>query len=101
MIMNNKKNILFVDNDEINLAVANFILKDLGHEALLVSSGEEAIDIIKNSKSGIDGIFLDLMMFGIDGFDVLTFMRDSCITIPVVVQTGFINDKDLWIIHVS
>ena len=71
------------------------ILKNLGHRVLLASSGEEAIDIIKNSKSKIDGIFLDLMMPKVGGFDVLTFMRDSFITIPVVVQTGLINNKDI------
>ena len=92
---NNEKRILFVDNDQINLSVGNLLLKSLGHKVLLASSGEEAIDIIKNLKSGIDGIFLDLMMPWVNGFDVLTFMRDSYITIPVVVQTGLINHKDI------
>ncbi|MEI6187840.1 MAG: response regulator [Alphaproteobacteria bacterium] len=34
------------------------------------------------------------MMPWVNGFDVLTFMRDSYITIPVVVQTGLINHRD-------
>ena len=92
---NNEKRILFVDNDQINLSVGNLLLKSLGHKVLLASSGEEAIDIIKNLKSGIDGVFLDLTMPWVNGFDVLTFMRDSYITIPVVVQTGLINNKDI------
>jgi len=54
---NNEKRILFVDNDQVNLIVGDMILKNLGHSALLANSGEEAIDIIKNSKSKIDGIF--------------------------------------------
>jgi CheY-like chemotaxis protein len=92
---NNEKRILFVDNDQVNLIVGDMILKNLGHRVLLASSGEKAIDIIKNSKSKIDGIFLDLMMPKVGGFDVLTFMRDSCIIIPVVVQTGLVNDNDI------
>ena len=92
---NNEKRILFVDNDQINLSIGNLLLKSLGHNVLLASSGEEAIGMIKNLKSGIDGIFLDLMMPWVNGFDVLTFMRDSYITIPVVVQTGLINNKDI------
>ena len=54
---NNEKRILFVDNDQINLSVGNLLLKSLGHNVLLASSGEEAIGMIKNLKSGIDGIF--------------------------------------------
>ena len=89
------KKILFVDDDQGILIVGNMLLKSLGHEVSLARSGEEAIDIIRNSKSEIDCIFLDLMMPGIRGYDVLTFMRDSHIMIPVVVQTGLINDGDL------
>jgi len=89
------KKILFVDDDQGILIVGNMLLKSLGHEVSLARSGEEAIDIIRNSKSEIDCIFLDLMMPGIGGYDVLTFMRDSHIMIPVVVQTGLINDDDL------
>ena len=90
-----RKKILFVDDDQGILIVGNMLLKSLGHEVSLARSGEEAIDIIRNSKSEIDCIFLDLMMPGIGRYDVLTFMRDSHIMIPVVVQTGLINDGDL------
>ena len=90
-----RKKILFVDDDQGILIVGNMLLKSLGHEVSLARSGEEAIDIIRNSKSEIDCIFLDLMMPGIGGYDVLTFMRDSHIMIPVVVQTGLINHKDI------
>ena len=92
---NSEKRILFVDNDHINLIVGEMLLKSLGHKVLLASSGEEAIDIIKNPNSQIDCVFLDLLMFGVNGFDVLTFIRDSRISIPVVVQTGLINDNDV------
>jgi CheY-like chemotaxis protein len=92
---NNEKRILFVDNDHINLIVGEMLLKSLGHKVLLAGSGEEAIDIIKNPNSQIDCVFLDLLMFGVNGFDVLTFIRDSRISIPVVVQTGLINDNDV------
>jgi CheY-like chemotaxis protein len=89
------KKILFVDDDPGMLVVGKMLLKSLGHEVSLVSSGEEAIEFLKNSKSDIDFIFLDLMMPGINGFEVLTFMRDSHIHIPTVVQTGLIDDDDL------
>jgi CheY-like chemotaxis protein len=90
-----KKKILFVDDDPGILMVSDMLLKSLGYEVLAAGSGQEAIDIIKNSESKIDFIFLDLMMPGLDGSDVLIFMRESRIKIPVVVQTGIMSDSDL------
>lgn len=90
-----RKKILFVDDDPGMLIVGSMFIKSLGYNVLLAKSGEEAINIIKNSKSEIDCIFLDLMMPGLGGFDVLTFMRDSNIIIPAVVQTGLVDDSDI------
>ena len=89
------KKILFVDDDQDVLSISSMLIKSLGHEILLVNSGEEAINLIRNSESNIDFIFLDLMMPGIDGFDVLTFMKDANIHIPTVIQTGIIDEGDL------
>jgi two-component system OmpR family response regulator len=90
-----RKKILFVDDDPGMLIVGSMFIKSLGYNVLLAKSGEEAINIIKNSKSEIDCIFLDLMMPGLGGFDVLTFMRDSNIIIPVAMQTGLVDDSDI------
>ena len=90
-----KKKILFVDDDPGVLMVGDMLIRSLGHEVMLASSGEEAIDVIKNSESKIDCIFLDLMMPGMNGTGVLTFMHNASIRIPVVVQTGIIHDSDL------
>lgn len=90
-----KKRILFVDDDPGVLMVGDMLIKSLGHEVLLANSGEAAIEIIKNSESKIDCIFLDWMMPGLSGTAVLAFMLDASIKIPVIVQTGIISDGDL------
>ena len=91
-----RKKILFVDDHCEILSIANITLKSLGHESLLVSSGDEAIKIINNNSDlKIDLIFLDLMMPETNGFDVLRFMNDLNIQIPVVLQTAVMDESDL------
>jgi len=91
-----KKKIFFVDDDQDVLTITELLLKGLGHEVLFANSGEKAIEIIKSTVSAkIDLMFLDLMMHGIDGFDVLEFMKNSNIQIPTIVQTGIIDNNDL------
>ena len=94
-----KKKILFVDDNQNILSLSNMILKGLNHEPLLASSGEEAIDIINtvhnNTNSKIDLIFLDLTMPGATGFDVLEFLNNANIKIPVIVQTAIMDKDDL------
>jgi len=90
-----RKKILFVDDNPGMLIVGNMLIKSLGYDVLLAKSGEEAINIIKNPESEIDCMFLDLMMPGVGGIDVLTFMRDSRIVTPVVMQTGLADDSEM------
>lgn len=90
-----KKTILFVDDNPDVLNVGNLILKSLKHKILLANSGRKAIEILNDPKSKIDLIFLDIMMPEINGFDVLEFIKNSNIQIPVVVQTGMLEKSDL------
>ena len=55
------KKILFVDDDQDVLSISSMLIKSLGHEILLVNSGEEAINLIRNSESNIDFIFLAII----------------------------------------
>jgi CheY-like chemotaxis protein len=91
-----KKTILFIDDDQRILNIGDMFIKRLGHKVLLVESGQKAIDILKeNNGLGIDFILLDIMMPEVDGFGVLEFLKDSNIQIPVVLQTGVMDDNDL------
>ncbi len=91
-----KKKILFIDDEKDILIVGELFIQSLGYEALLIDSGEKALQFM-NSKyiSEINLIFLDVMMPVINGFDVLRFMKNSNIQIPTILQTGIVNDSDL------
>ena len=57
------------------------------HEA---SDGAQAIEMLRRGEYSYSAIMLDLVMHGVDGWEVLKFLRESGIvkTVPVVVETA-------------
>lgn len=83
-----KKQLLIVDDTEIDRIILKSILSDeySVHEAV---SGSMAIEYITKIKDQLDAILLDVSMPHIDGFDVLKFMRDKGIDeVPVFLITA-------------
>lgn len=67
------RKILIVD-DEPNIVVPlQFLMEQNGYYVVVASSGEEAIELIQ--KDGPDLILLDIMLPGIDGFEVCEIVR--------------------------
>lgn len=85
--MNNKDTILVVDDSRFQHAVIRESFKD-EFNFVEASSGEECMDII-NKNIHIDLVLLDLVMTGIDGFEVLRRRQNmqSFLDIPVIVLT--------------
>ena len=68
-----KKKILIVD-DEPNIVIPlQFLMEQNGYETLIASNGEEALDII--AKEMPDLVLLDIMLPGIDGYEVCEMVR--------------------------
>jgi len=86
--MDKNRTILVVDDEERNLRVMEAILAPLGHRTLLASNGDEAIAVAE--KDAVDLVLLDVMMPGIDGFEVATRLKQGEITglIPIVMVTA-------------
>ena len=79
---------LIVDDNEIDRYILKGLLTDLGHEAVEASDGEEGLQ--RTAVEHPEVIFLDLMMPGVNGFQVLERLReeDATSTIGVVVVTS-------------
>ena len=69
--MSLKSKILIVDDNPTNVAIMEEILEE--HELESVLSGEEALDIVADFKP--DLILLDIMMPGINGYEVCEILR--------------------------
>ncbi len=64
---------LVVDDDEMNLMVAEGVLKDYQMEVTLALSGKEAIELCRSRN--FDVLFLDHMMPEMDGVECLHILR--------------------------
>ncbi|HOJ17454.1 MAG TPA: bifunctional response regulator/alkaline phosphatase family protein [Ignavibacteriaceae bacterium] len=80
-----QKTILWVD-DEIDLLRSHVIfLSEKGFNVLTETNGEDALDVVR--KKEIDLIFLDEMMPGIGGLEVLSRIKEINPQVPVVMVT--------------
>ncbi len=81
-----EKKILIADDSNI---ILNYLEKNINeYKILRANDGSDAINFIKNND--IYAILLDLNMPGIDGFEVLKFLKENDLIdkIPVVIITG-------------
>lgn len=86
------KQILVIDDDSINLKMAEFILKDK-YEVICVTSGHRALDFLAKKVPNL--ILLDLHMPEMDGFQVFEKIHtmEQLAGIPVVFLTADDDDE--------
>ena len=82
------KTILLVEDSEPAVIQIKDILDESGYQILVARDGAEALEIISHTIP--DAMILDLMMPGIDGFEVLQTLREAEPTafIPVLILTA-------------
>jgi diguanylate cyclase (GGDEF)-like protein len=85
--------VLAIDDEKANLMVLHRILSP-DHTVLTARSGEEGLSRIASEKP--DLILLDIIMPGMNGFEVLKILKASPDTrsIPVIIITGLDNEFD-------
>ena len=90
-----KSRILVVDDEEDLQELLSYNLEKEGYAVTCVSSGEEALSAVK--KKIPDLIVLDLMLPGIDGFEVCRNLKNENKTarIPIVMLTAKGEDSDI------
>lgn len=91
--MSAQKRILVVDDDQKNLNLVKTILDHFGYESELARNGIEALEKL---DSRIDLILLDVMMPGIDGFEVARRVRSHPVfgDVPIVMLTILTGKED-------
>ena len=81
------KRILVVDDNKLNLKVTSRMLEPYKVDTVLVESGEECIDIVKE-QGNFDLILLDILMPGLDGTATLKKLKEINIQTPTVALTA-------------
>ena len=92
--MKDKPVILIVDDNSQNIELFAAYLVSQGYEIIQATSGEEALKTLSSNK--IDLILLDVMMPGIDGFEVTRRVRqdDAQRLLPIILVTALREPED-------
>ncbi len=93
--MNERHVILIVDDTPENLRVLGDILEQEGYEVLLASNGPDALENAAASPAP-DLILLDIMMPGMNGYEVCIALKSSETTnaIPVIFVSAMTGEND-------
>ena len=91
--MNEQATILVVDDVPMNVRLLEAVLVSNGYEVVSANDGEQAMELVASAKP--DLVLLDVMMPGIDGYEVCRRLREKPETavLPVVMVTASTNEK--------
>src|SRR6056297_329354 len=84
--------LLIVDDEKSIRELYKEEFSDEGYDVILASSGNEAVDIIKEKK--VDLVILDIRMPGKDGIIALEEMLRERKNLPVIINSAYPQYKD-------
>jgi two-component system, cell cycle sensor histidine kinase and response regulator CckA len=85
--------ILVVDDQELIRDLLAHWLQARGHEALVASTGSEALEIFAERGSELDLVVLDVTMPKMSGLEVLEQIRTTNTTLPVLLSSGYLKQE--------
>ena len=90
-----KFNVLAVDDIPLNLLLVQKMLSKFNFKMRTAANGQQALDAVAEQKP--DLILLDLMMPGIDGFEVIRRLRADPATadIQIVILSALNSNEDI------
>jgi putative two-component system response regulator len=91
--MNEARRILVVDDVEQNLALLGGLVRSLGYE---VETARDGLEALAKLAMGVDLVLLDVMMPGLDGYEVARRVRADARTadLPIILVTVLDSRED-------
>jgi two-component system, cell cycle response regulator DivK len=88
------KNILLVEDNEVNRRLAGFLLRSQGYQVHEATSAAAAFEML--DKEPIDLIVMDIQLPGIDGLEATRKLKEQSATadIPVIAVTSYAMKGD-------
>jgi CheY-like chemotaxis protein len=88
------KKILVVDDDELVLIALEELLKPCGYEVSTALNGQAALEKVGEEK--FDLMMVDIIMPGIDGFELCRKIREIELyrTVPIIILTAKSSKED-------
>jgi signal transduction histidine kinase/CheY-like chemotaxis protein len=81
--------VLVVEDNPVNRIIAEYMLRDMGHDVLLAENGQEALETVARTR--VDLVFMDCQMPVLDGFEAARALRareDDTVRLPIVALTA-------------
>lgn len=86
--------ILVVEDDELVRDLVKDALAEAGFETAIVTTGEEAVGLLKGGKSPYRALVTDINLQGrIDGWEIARVARERDPAFPIVYMTGAAGDE--------
>lgn len=81
------KTILIADDDRAIRRTLELHLTEVGYLVITAASGQDAVDLAL--KNDVDLMLLDLRLTGMDGFEVLTLVKEQKPSLPIIMITAY------------
>jgi Response regulator containing CheY-like receiver, AAA-type ATPase, and DNA-binding domains len=96
-----KKKILLVDDDQLFLRVTARGIEMAGPEYQVIAEqdGQRAIEYLKSEK--VELLITDLVMPSMSGCDLVMYMLNNKIIMPVIVLSGYVIEKEWPLSHLG
>ncbi|MFT6332458.1 MAG: two-component system cell cycle response regulator DivK [Lentimonas sp.] len=88
------KNVMIIEDNQLNQKIADMIIKQLGHDTIQVYEGIKAIETAKKEKPVL--IILDIKLPDISGIDICKELKadEELRKIPVIVVTALSSAEE-------
>jgi len=88
-LVSGTETILFVDDEDMIIEVAQGVVESLGYNVLTARGGKEAIEVYKNNQHKIDMVILDMIMPQMDGGEVFDKLKKINPDIKALLSSGY------------
>ena len=95
-VFTGKKTILVAEDIDSNFKLLTYFLSGSNIEILRAMNGKEAFEKCLSNRQ-IDLVLMDIKMPEMDGYTAVKLIRDANITIPIVAQTAYSDDREMAI----
>lgn len=91
----NRREVLIVDDVEVNRVILEEIIKEMGCVPILAESGEEALELLKKGLPQL--ILTDISMPGMDGYELCKILKSNERTrgIPIIFISAYNASQDI------
>lgn len=88
------KRILVCEDEDVIRDFVVINLKRAGYDVVDVNCGEDALSIFENENGNFDIALLDIMLPGIDGFQVCKALRKKSSTLGIIILSAKTQEMD-------